>query len=93
MIILKRRRGQASEKAGGELVRAGFTASRRSLGKAVVRNRARRRLKELARLHLAALGEKNCDYVFIARQHAPSVAAKVLSGQFIAALRKLARRC
>ena len=48
-------------------VRAGFTATRR-VGGAVVRNRAKRRLREAARQLLPELGRPGCDYVFIARQ-------------------------
>ncbi len=48
------------------LVRAGFTATRR-IGGAVVRNRAKRRLREAARLLLADLARPGYDYVFIAR--------------------------
>jgi len=50
-------------------VRAGFTATKR-LGGAVVRNRAKRRLREAARALLPVHGEAGCDYVFIARQGA-----------------------
>ena len=48
------------------LVRAGFTATRK-IGGAVVRNRAKRRLREAARLLLPLHGRPACDYVFIAR--------------------------
>jgi ribonuclease P protein component len=47
-------------------IRAGFTATRK-IGGAVVRNRAKRRLREAARAHLPALGQRGFDYVFIAR--------------------------
>ena len=50
-----------------EAVRAGFTATRK-IGGAVVRNRAKRRLREAARLTLPLHGRAGCDYVFIARQ-------------------------
>ena len=52
-----------------DTVRVGFTATKR-LGGAVVRNRAKRRLREAARALLPALGQGGCDYVFIARQGA-----------------------
>jgi len=48
------------------LVRAGFTATRR-IGGAVVRNRAKRRLREAARLLLPQYARPGVDYVFIAR--------------------------
>jgi len=47
----------------------GFTASRR-IGNAVRRNRARRRLKEVARLHLPRHGLVGYDHVLVARKAA-----------------------
>lgn len=63
---------QARHRAdGSDLVRIGFTATRR-IGGSVVRNRAKRRLREAARivapLHVIA----GCDYVFIARGGTPT---------------------
>jgi ribonuclease P protein component len=52
--------------AARERIRAGFTATRK-VGGAVVRNRAKRRLREAARLTLPLLGKPGFDYVFIAR--------------------------
>jgi ribonuclease P protein component len=48
------------------LVRAGFTATKR-IGGAVQRNRAKRRMREAARLLLPDLAQPGFDYVFIAR--------------------------
>ncbi len=50
-------------------IRAGFTCSKK-VGNAVARNRAKRRLREIARLDLARLGEPGWDYVLIGRRDA-----------------------
>ncbi|GAA0870475.1 hypothetical protein GCM10009116_23110 [Brevundimonas basaltis] len=47
-------------------VRLGFTATRK-VGGAVVRNRAKRRLREAARALAPQLAQPGSDYVFIAR--------------------------
>ena len=58
---------QARDRADdAPLVRAGFTATRK-IGGAVVRNRAKRRLREAARVMLPLHGRPGFDYVFIAR--------------------------
>ncbi|MDP3172917.1 MAG: ribonuclease P protein component [Phenylobacterium sp.] len=51
---------------GAALVRTGFTATRR-IGGSVVRNRAKRRLREAARLLAPQFAAPGFDYVFIAR--------------------------
>lgn len=61
LVVQARLRGD-----GQSLVRAGFTATRR-IGGAVVRNRAKRRMREAARLLLPAFARPGVDYVFIAR--------------------------
>jgi ribonuclease P protein component len=59
--------GQARPRDDGEAkVRVGFTATRR-IGGSVERNRAKRRLREAARLCVPLHGLAGCDYVFIAR--------------------------
>jgi ribonuclease P protein component len=58
---------QALDRSAQRLaIRAGFTATRK-VGGAVVRNRAKRRLREAARLTLPLHGRAGFDYVFIAR--------------------------
>ena len=46
--------------------RVGLTASKK-IGNAVCRNRARRRMRALARQHLAPMARPGVDYVLIAR--------------------------
>ena len=58
---------QARDRADDSpVIRVGFTATRK-IGVAVVRNRAKRRLREAARLLTPLHGRAGCDYVFIAR--------------------------
>jgi len=61
---------QALDRADGDpTIRVGFTATKR-LGGAVVRNRAKRRLREAARRILPEQGRPGHDYVLVARQGA-----------------------
>jgi ribonuclease P protein component len=62
VVIQGRARPEPRPEAG-----LGFTATKK-VGNSVVRNRARRRLREAARLLLPSLGVSGTDYVFIARQ-------------------------
>lgn len=48
-------------------MRVGFTATKK-VGGAVIRNRAKRRLREAARTLLPLHGVPGTDYVFVARQ-------------------------
>ena len=57
---------QARKRPGSTLIGAGFTATKK-IGNAVIRNRAKRRLREAARQLLPLHGETGTDYVFIAR--------------------------
>ncbi len=57
---------EARRREAGGAIGVGFTASRKA-GNAVVRNRARRRLKEAARRLLPEHGLAGVDYVLVAR--------------------------
>jgi ribonuclease P protein component len=57
---------QGLARGEGDAVRVGFTCSKK-VGNAVARNRARRRLREVARLDLAGLARPGWDYVLIGK--------------------------
>jgi len=63
----KRREGETPE--APDQVRVGFTCSKK-VGNAVARNRAKRRLREVARLTLPQQGKPGHDYVLIGRKNA-----------------------
>ena len=69
---------------------AGFTATRK-IGGAVIRNRAKRRLREIVRLLLPLHGQPGIDYVFIARASTPSRDWSRLMGEVESALKDLAK--
>ena len=79
------------EKNGVEAVRVGFTASRK-VGNAVVRNRAKRRLRAVAAEVLARDGRKGIDYVLIARAATGERPHAELVGDLEAALRQIGRQ-
>jgi ribonuclease P protein component len=54
---------------GNPVVRQGFTCSRK-IGNAVLRNRAKRRLREVARMVLPLLARPGWDYVLVGRPDA-----------------------
>ncbi len=59
-------RNRGGEEPDG--IRVGFTCSKK-VGNAATRNRAKRRLREAARLVLPAHGRNGFDYVLIGRRH------------------------
>jgi ribonuclease P protein component len=76
--------------AEAAVIRVGFTASRR-VGNAVLRNRAKRRLRAAAAEVLAREGRAGTDYVLIARAATPARPYRALVGDLAGALRQLDR--
>lgn len=67
-FLLQARRRDPAE-APPDQTRVGFTCSRK-LGNAVIRNRAKRRLREVARAVLPDAGRPGWDYVLVGRPEA-----------------------
>ena len=87
LILQTRKRPEAAAEAN---CRLGLTASRK-VGGAVVRNRARRRLREAARAVLPERGHAGFDYVLIARRTTPSRPYALLVEDLRAALAAIHR--
>lgn len=69
-------------------IRVGFTASRR-VGNAVMRNRAKRRLRTLVDSYLLPVKKKPVDIVFIARQSIIGASFSMLRSDFFDGLNRL----
>ena len=78
------------ESASDESVRVGFTASRK-VGNAVIRNRAKRRLRAAAAEVLTRDGHPGTDYVLIARTGTGERSYADLIGDLEGALRQVNR--
>jgi ribonuclease P protein component len=79
------------EAVAGEKVRVGFTASRK-VGNAVVRNRAKRRLRAAAAEILPRYGRPDTDYVLIARAGTGERGYAELVADLAGALRQVERQ-
>ncbi len=79
---------QAAPESDQKTMPVGFTASRK-VGNAVLRNRARRRLKALAAEYLPRHAAPGHAYVLVARQATPARPYAELRGDLERALRKL----
>jgi ribonuclease P protein component len=69
-------------------VRVGFTVSRK-VGNAVVRNRVRRRLREIARQVMPGQARPDLDYVLVGRQGALERDFAVMRQELVEALKRL----
>ncbi|CAN5914223.1 hypothetical protein BH11PSE3_BH11PSE3_20470 [soil metagenome] len=69
-------------------IRVGFTVSRK-VGNAVARNRARRRLREVARLVIPGQARPDLDYVLVGRQAALVRDFTALHQELVEALKRL----
>ena len=80
---------QARDRGDAQVLRVGFTCSKK-VGNAVARNRAKRRLREIARLILPRFGQAGHDYVLIGRANVTATTKfNALQDELLAALRKL----
>lgn len=85
LVQARRRKGETP----GDHAGAGFTATKK-IGNAVTRNRAKRRLREAARVLLPQHGQPGWDYVFIARMETADIAWTRLLDDMESALISLA---
>jgi ribonuclease P protein component len=69
-------------------IRVGFTVSRK-VGNAVVRNRVRRRLRDIARQVIPGQARADLDYVLVGRQAALERDFAVMRQELVEALKRL----
>ena len=81
---------QARDRKDDAAARVGFTTTKK-LGNAVIRNRIRRRLREVARLGLEAEARSGFDYVLIGRAGALNRPFSELHKDLNSALKRLHR--
>jgi len=85
-VVIQMRENQGTE----DLIRVGFTATKK-IGGAVIRNRAKRRLRACADALLPQYGLPGHDYVFIARDGTTKRKFEDLTADVKKALQILAR--
>ena len=81
---------QARDRKDDAAPRVGFTATKK-LGNAVVRNRIKRRLREIARLYLGSGARTGYDYVLIGRGASLTRPFADLDSDLTSALKRLHR--
>jgi len=88
-MMIQARKRRDDEGIDPSVIRVGFTCSKK-VGNAVARNRAKRRMREVARAILPTCGQAGWDYVLIGRKdETDSRNFKTLQGDLKWALRKL----
>ncbi|MFZ1990452.1 MAG: ribonuclease P protein component [Alphaproteobacteria bacterium] len=87
-VLLGLAREAGEPHIGAETIRFGLTVTKK-IGKAVKRNRARRRLRAIAQSRLPELGRPGWDYVLIARDGAVTRPFAALQGDLESALEML----
>jgi len=85
-LMQARQRGEAE--GSGPAPRFGFTVTKKT-GNSVIRNRIRRRLREIVRLHAAGDAKPGVDYVLVGRIEALTAGFDDLRGEFLRALHKI----
>ena len=81
---------QATERPDrSEGVRVGFTVSKKVHKRAVIRNRVKRRLREIVRRHARALLLPGTDYVLVARREAIDMPFAALTDEVLRVLKRL----
>ena len=88
-FLLQARARRDGEATAPDTIRVGFTCSKK-VGNAVARNRAKRRLREIARLVLASEGQHGWDYVLVGRPEATTTRDfAAMKGDLSRALQKI----